>query len=275
MLQTIELYFLVFMIYSILGWCIEVITKLVETKKFINRGFLIGPYLPIYGFGAIVITLLLQRYENDLIVLFIFSILICSILEYFTSFIMEKIFCTRWWDYSTKKFNINGRICLRTMIPFGLLGVIMIKYINPLLINVCKSYNSFSLNIVFAITLLVFMLDIIVSSVILLSFRKENKLLVGDNTEKMSKKVYSKIKKLGWPYKRLLKAFPNLRHISKIIDNSRKKALDYINKTRKKYMKKEQRLIEKSENALEKYNEKIEKVRKKSDRAISKMNRKR
>ena len=114
----------------------EVTLKYIELKRFINRGFLIGPYCPIYGCGAVLITLLLQKFVNDPITLFVYGIIICSILEYTTSFIMEKLFNARWWDYSTKKFNINGRICLETMIPFGLLGLAIVYIINPFFLKI-------------------------------------------------------------------------------------------------------------------------------------------
>ena len=109
-MKTICYYFLLFMTYSILGWILEVSCKLVEKKKFVNRGFLIGPYCPIYGWGALIMTLLLNNYLNNIFTLFIMNILICSVLEYFTSYILEVIFKARWWDYSNKKFNINGPI---------------------------------------------------------------------------------------------------------------------------------------------------------------------
>ena len=102
--------FILFIIYSILGWSLEVLLSLYEHKRFINRGFLIGPYCPIYGAGSILLTLLLTNYENNIIILFILSMVICGILEYFVSFILEKIFKLRWWDYTNMKFNINGRI---------------------------------------------------------------------------------------------------------------------------------------------------------------------
>ena len=271
MLYNLQSYFLLFILYSFIGWCIEVVVKLYEYKRFINRGFLIGPYLPIYGFGALLITFLLDKYKNDLIVLFIFSILICSILEYFTSFFMEKIFHARWWDYSKKKFNINGRIYLGTMIPFGILGIIMIKFINPFLYYICDSCNKNILNIISLIILIVFITDIVFSTIILISVRKENKLLEGDNTEKMSKKVYNKLLSLGWPYRRLLKAFPN---VYKLINESKKNALRYINKKRQKYLDKEKKLIEKSEEKIgkihDKYNEKIDKLGNKLDKIINK-----
>ena len=106
----IRFYFLLFISYSVIGWIMETILKTIEYKKFVNRGFLIGPYCPIYGCGALLMTFLLQGYAEDPIVLFVFNIIICSILEYSTSYIMEKIFKARWWDYSYTKYNINGRI---------------------------------------------------------------------------------------------------------------------------------------------------------------------
>ena len=98
-----------------MGWCIEVIDTLITTKKFVNRGFLIGPYCPIYGVGAIIMIVSLNRFIDVPIMLFVMSMVIFALLEYYTSYFMEKLFRARWWDYSTKKFNINGRICLETM----------------------------------------------------------------------------------------------------------------------------------------------------------------
>ena len=77
MLEVIELYFLLFISYAFLGWCMEVICKLIQYKRFINRGFLIGPYCPIYGWGALLITILLQKYNNDPLTLFILAMVIC------------------------------------------------------------------------------------------------------------------------------------------------------------------------------------------------------
>ena len=114
----IQDYIMLFFIYSILGWIMEVINGFIKTKKVVNRGFLIGPYCPIYGTGVILITILLKKYMEDRIITFIMSMLICGILEYFTSYFMEKFFNARWCDYSNRKMNINGRICLETLIPF-------------------------------------------------------------------------------------------------------------------------------------------------------------
>ena len=97
-LNTVEPYFLLFIIYSMIGWAIEVLLQFIEKKRLINRGFLIGPYCPIYGFGAVVMTLILDKYQDNLIILFGMSMLICTVLEYLTSYIMVKLFRARWWD---------------------------------------------------------------------------------------------------------------------------------------------------------------------------------
>ena len=136
MLRTIELYFLLFFTYSVLGWIMEVTKTLIDKKKFVNRGFLIGPYCPIYGYGVILLTILLKKYQSDIPATFIFSILICGTLEYFTSYFMEKIFHARWWDYSKRKFNINGRICLETLLPFGIMGCLILYIVNPAFLNI-------------------------------------------------------------------------------------------------------------------------------------------
>ena len=124
-------YFLLFIIYSFMGWIMEIIDNIIVKHKIVNRGFLLGPYCPIYGFGCLSLIFFLSNYKSDPIILFFMAIVICSILEYSTSYIMEKLFKLRWWDYTDKKFNINGRICAETMIPFGLLGTLVICIINP------------------------------------------------------------------------------------------------------------------------------------------------
>ena len=127
-MDIIYKYFLYFIIYSFIGWLMEVICKLFEYKRFINRGFLIGPICPIYGFGVLFIILLIGNDRNDILSVFLKAILICSVLEYLTSYFMEKLFKARWWDYSDKKFNIAGRICLENALSFGI-GALAVIYI--------------------------------------------------------------------------------------------------------------------------------------------------
>ncbi len=214
--MKLSILFLLFIFYAILGWIVEMIYCYMSSGKIINRGFLIGPYCPIYGYGALLITLLLTPYQKDPVVLFVMSIAICSILEYFTSFIMEKIFNTRWWDYSKRKFNINGRICLETMIPFGILGSIMAYFINPILFNVLSKLEINTLNMFAFIIFIIFLMDNVISFAIISNLKNITKEIRGDSTEKITKEVRKIVLNKGAKlYQRIVKAFPSFKVIRK------------------------------------------------------------
>lgn len=183
----------IFYIYSIGGWIMESIRGWIKTGKFVNRGFLIGPCLPVYGFGLVLLTLMLEDYTNDIFVLFTSSIFICGILEYFTSWAMEKIFKARWWDYHNRKFNINGRICLETLVPFGLAGTILLKYVNPFALNLISRIPSNILKLILIFLFLTIIIDAVISFFVIGNLRKTatevEKEVVKDNTEEISNQV--------------------------------------------------------------------------------------
>ena len=226
MIQTIETYFLLFISYAFLGWCMEVGCKYVQFGKFINRGFLIGPYCPIYGWGAIAITILLKRYTYDPLVLFIMSTLVCSIIEYFTSYFMEKKYHARWWDYSSKKFNINGRICLETLIPFGILGLFIMYVTNPMLFKIYQSMSKIVVHIISITLFIIFIVDNIISSNIISSVNVEGSKLVKDNTEEITEKVKQILREKSWLHRRLINAYPNLKDIRVKIKKVKEKVKD-------------------------------------------------
>lgn len=228
MIHTIEIYFLLFISYAFFGWCMEVICKLIQTRKFINRGFLIGPYCPIYGWGAIAITVLLKRYTYDILVLFVMSMIVCSIIEYFTSYFMEKKYHARWWDYSNKKFNINGRICLETLIPFGILGVIIMYVTNPLLFHFFETIPQIILHIVTATLFIVFIVDNAISSNVIASINVEGSKLIKDNTEEITERVKDVLRKKSWLHRRLMNAYPNLKDIKVKIKKIKEKVENKI-----------------------------------------------
>lgn len=188
---TIEMYILLFFTYSFAGWFMESVGGIINVKKFVNRGFLIGPYCPVYGLGVVLITILLENYTNDIPVLFILSTLICGSLEYFTSYVMEKLFNARWWDYHNRKFNINGRICLETLIPFGIAGSLFLCVINPFFINIYSKLPDLSRHIIVLILMLIFIIDLIISFIIILSFKGAT-YKSKDNTEEISNMVKNK-----------------------------------------------------------------------------------
>ena len=130
-MEKLVYYFICFFVFSVVGYICEVTYVYICNKKLVNRGFLHGPYIPIYGNGAIFITLALGQCKNVILV-FLGSMLICSILEYVTSYVMEVIFHNRWWDYSKQKFNINGRVCLKNALLFGIGAIAIVYLLNPI-----------------------------------------------------------------------------------------------------------------------------------------------
>ena len=210
-MELICRYFLYFIIYSFIGWSMEVICKLFEQKKFINRGFLIGPICPIYGYGVLSIIILIGRETKDILAVFLKAILVCSILEYFTSYFMEKLFKARWWDYSKRKYNINGRICLETMIPFGVLGCLVVYIIHPLIVNLVNILNP-TLIIIFAIILfIIYLVDNIISFNVMNKIKLEIKRQTLDSTEIIRKKVLEWIDSNSALYKHIKNAYPKFK----------------------------------------------------------------
>ena len=188
MIYKLQIYFMMFLIYSVAGWIMECTLSIIQKHKFVNRGFLIGPYCPIYGVGVVSVHLLLSRFANNIPLLFILGTLICGTLEYMTSFFMEKIFHARWWDYSQKKFNINGRVCLETLIPFGVLSTLIISFVNPWILDKLHMISENTLNYLTIAILLVYLIDSFVSFNIILRFKNLSK-QEKDNTEEITKKV--------------------------------------------------------------------------------------
>ena len=121
----------VFLIYSFIGWCSEVIYTSSITGQFVNRGFLLGPLCPIYGFGVLLVVLCLNPIKHNIVLLFFGSIFLTSLLEYVTGFILEKLFNERWWDYSDMPFNLNGYICLRFSLMWGIGCLFIVKVLFP------------------------------------------------------------------------------------------------------------------------------------------------
>ena len=122
---------LYFFIYSFLGWCVESTICSVHEGRLINRGFLNGPICPVYGCGGMAVIYLLTPVQENLVLLYICGVLVVSVIEYFTGWILETLFHTRWWDYSHYRFNIKGRVCLPNALFFGVLAVLAMKGIHP------------------------------------------------------------------------------------------------------------------------------------------------
>ena len=224
-MKQVCIYILLFFLYSFCGWLLEVGCKLVSDHKFINRGFLIGPYCPIYGWGAIFITFLLKKYVDDVVNLFIMAMLISSILEYATSNFLEKIFKTRWWDYSNYRFNINGRVCLETLIPFGLFGLFIMYISNPFFLSIITKLHYVIIYMLCFLFVLIMLIVSIFSYIIMSSLKNISSGIRTDSTEKVTALVKKEIIKRNQYYqKRLLRAFPKLEILySKGIERRKKR----------------------------------------------------
>ncbi len=163
--------FLTFIIYAFLGWCLEVTFHLFKSKKFINRGFLNGPICPIYGVGAVMVLLFLGNLGNKFWVIFSGGAIFASLLELVTGYTLEKIFNTRWWDYSNNKFNIGGYISLSFTIIWGFVSVFMMYILQPIVNNIVNSIPRAFINPIAVLIFGVFILDLITTIRALVSFK--------------------------------------------------------------------------------------------------------
>lgn len=180
MLYTLFLYFF---IYCVLGWMVETIYCRMLDGKWTNRGFLAGPYCPIYGFGSLIIIYFLNIFKANPIAVFFLGMLFTSILEYVTSFVLEKLFHAKWWDYSYRKINLNGRICLLNSIEFAVLGLLLTYIVHPFISSQIAKIPE---NIVPYISLGIFAVIIIdcTSTIFTLLNLKEKLGILKDITEK-------------------------------------------------------------------------------------------
>ena len=218
MYQNVFYLFMIFLIYSFVGYICEVICSSIWQKKLVNRGFFCGPWLPIYGVGSIFVLYTLLRFKNDPVMVFILGALITSALEYFTSFILEKIFHNKWWDYEDHKCNINGRICLQNTLLFGLGSLIIIYITDPLVIKFLKNMPYKLIIIISSVTFLVFLIDCIYSFVVAYNLR--NRIIICEELKReklakipgmLEKLIKERVENFKTYPKRLLEAFPDLK----------------------------------------------------------------
>ncbi len=119
-----------FYFYCFVGWCIESTYVSVHQKRLVNRGFMRGPFLPLYGSGGIMMLVVSMPFQEHLILVYIAGCIGATILEYVTGVTMEALFKVRYWDYSDKKFNFQGHICLGTSLAWGLLTILMTRLVH-------------------------------------------------------------------------------------------------------------------------------------------------
>lgn len=196
--------FMFFITYSFLGYLMEVVYCSIIDKKLVNRGFLIGPYCPIYGFGYLLVVSILMPYKNNPLLFMTMAMFVTSTLEYITSYIMEKLFKMKWWDYSHYKMNLNGRVCLLNSTLFGIASMIMVYLIDPV---IKEFYDKIDINLIYKIAMplfIIFIIDLILSIFIAKGVIKKINIL--EMLEEESRANTKKFKALN---KRLITAFPD------------------------------------------------------------------
>lgn len=211
-----------FIIYSFLGWVLESIFRSFCEKKIINTGFLRGPICPIYGCGAIIMILFLKNFSSSKILLFIMSIIFLSLWEYIVGVILEKLFKTKYWDYSDHKFNYKGRICLTNSIAWGFLGVLFIDFIHPGIVNLLKNVDVLYLKIIVPILLILILTDAIISIV----------------KTKNIKGTLEKVEKLNEQIKEKLAEIKNQNQEKNTTSENLQSLIEKINKRKNKELRK-------------------------------------
>ena len=207
-MERLAIIFLIFMTYAFGGWAMEVIISLLQRRKLVNRGFLVGPICPIYGVGALLLSFVVSSDESPLVI-FCVAVVGSAVLEYSVSYIMEKLFRVRWWDYTDQPFNLNGRICAESVLAFGVIGVLILKIINPALLALYSSMPQFLMFLLAAVLAAWLIFDIALSLWLMLGVRVTVGTVQRDATDEIAARVHEVLTDKGKLNRRLVKAFPN------------------------------------------------------------------
>ena len=212
-----------FIIYSFLGWVMESVFRSIIEKKIINTGFLRGPFCPIYGIGAIIMLIFLERFQDRPILLFFIAITLLTAWEYIVGVILEKLFNTKYWDYSDHKINFQGRICLTNSICWGFLGVGFVKYIHPFIQDLISKIDIQILYYSITIISIVMLVDLISTIV-----KVKNIKMTLEKVDKINKEIKEKLKEIRKISKEAEEEKDSIKtktieNIQAIIDNLNKK----------------------------------------------------
>lgn len=198
-----------FLIYSFLGWVLESIYKSFYEKKFVNSGFLFGPFCPIYGFGAIIMYLFLDDIKSKPILIFIIGFTVLTFWEYIVGVFLEKIFHTKYWDYSNNKFNFQGRICLQNSMFWGILAVVFIDIVHPIIVGMLEKIDSDIILYIIIIGYILVLIDTITS--VINTFSITDKLKNIEELNNSIKEKLEEIKSRGIPNISIQEAIDELK----------------------------------------------------------------
>ena len=230
-LTLVSMFIVIFFLFSVAGWCMEVTLKFIQYRRFINRGFLIGPYCPIYGWGAVAVTLIvggLLARRGTIGETFLAGMVVCGALEYFTSWYMEKMFHARWWDYSTKPMNLHGRIWIGNLLLFGAASVVIVKGIVPFLLRALGKIPALTVESMAGCIVVLMLADNAVSHYLMNVVKQQIDTQEGDSTEEISRKVRELLKTKGVLLRRIQSAYPTAQARSRRLVENWKQAKDKL-----------------------------------------------
>ena len=206
---------LYFFVYCFLGWCTEVIFAAFKQHRFVNRGFLNGPICPIYGVGVTLVIACLEAFQSNLLLLYISSVILVTVLEGVTGWAMDKLFHNKWWDYSKLPFNIGGYVCLLFSLIWGVACVFIVYFVHPLIHQVLSLIPHTAGIALIAILGIALLSDIIVTTSAIVKFNQYLERLkhITDELHAISNQIGSEL-------------YQNVMHVLDMQESSRQKLDD-------------------------------------------------
>jgi uncharacterized membrane protein len=206
---------LYFFVYGFLGWCTEVIFAAFKQHRFVNRGFLNGPICPIYGVGVTLVIACLEAFQSNLLLLYISSVILVTVLEGVTGWAMDKLFHNKWWDYSKLPFNIGGYVCLLFSLIWGVACVFIVYFVHPLIHQVLSLIPHTAGIALIAILGIALLSDIIVTTSAIVKFNQYLELLkhITDELHAISNQIGAEL-------------YQNVMHVLDMQESSRQKLDD-------------------------------------------------
>lgn len=206
---------LYFFVYGFLGWCTEVIFAAFKQHRFVNRGFLNGPICPIYGVGVTLVIACLEAFQSNLLLLYISSVILVTVLEGVTGWAMDKLFHNKWWDYSKLPFNIGGYVCLLFSLIWGIACVFIVYFVHPLIHQVLSLIPHTAGIALIAILSIALLSDMIVTTSAIVKFNQYLELLkhITDELHAISNQIGAEL-------------YQNVMHVLDMQESSRQKLDD-------------------------------------------------
>lgn len=206
---------LYFFVYGFLGWCTEVIFAAFKQHRFVNRGFLNGPICPIYGVGVTLVIACLEAFQSNLLLLYISSVILVTVLEGVTGWAMDKLFHNKWWDYSKLSFNIGGYVCLLFSLIWGVACVFIVYFVHPLIHQVLSLIPHTAGIALIAILGIALLSDMIVTTSAIVKFNQYLELLkhITDELHAISNQIGAEL-------------YQNVMHVLDMQESSRQKLDD-------------------------------------------------